>query len=119
MGHIDDVLVGPDPVEARYFIIGQIISGHLQTPAGMRKTDNGALRLRPLEDRKITRRPVLELLRAWIVLLFQVQQNDVPRVAGWKAGNFEIVMHQAIGLRKRVVRAGEELLLTVVARPTG
>ena len=58
-------------------------------------------------------------LGAGIVLLLQTQQHDVAGVAGGEAGDLEVVVHQPVGLRERVVLAGEELLLVVVIGTPG
>src|SRR5215831_1892906 len=83
----------------------------------MRETDDRALRLGPAEDRQVPRGPVLDLLCPRIILLFEVQQHDMAGVAGGETGDFEIVMHQLVGLRERMILPGEELLLIVVIRP--
>ena len=52
-----------------------------------------------------------------IVLLGQAEQHEVSRVARRKARHLDVVVQQAIGCGERMVRAAEELLLMVVARP--
>src|SRR5436305_11593447 len=43
----------------------------------------------------------------------------MPRMARWKAGNLQVVMHQLVRLGLRIVLPGEKFLLVVVARSPG
>ena len=54
------------------------VSVDLEAPAGVGEADDAALRLGPLQDRQVPGRPVLERLRAGIVLLLQAQQQRCP-----------------------------------------
>ena len=82
----------------------------------MREADTAPCDLRPPEDRKVPARPVLDALRAGIVLLLQPQQHEVAGVAGREAGDLDVVAHQVLGGGEAVVLALEELLLEIPAR---
>ena len=58
--------------------------------------------------------PVFDALRAGIILVLQIQQHDVTRMAGGEAGNFQVVVHDPVGRGELVVGGGEVLLLMVV-----
>src|SRR2546430_9045490 len=85
----------------------------------MREAGDRTLRLRPLQNRQIPRRPVLDAMRARVILVLEPEKNEVPRVARGKARHFEVVVHQAARLREPMILAGEELLLVVVAGTPG
>ena len=54
-------------------------------------------------------------MRLRVVLILEPEQHEMAGVAGGESRHFEIVVHHAIRLGQRVVLAGEELLLIVVA----
>src|SRR5262245_22319842 len=82
----------------------------------MSKADNRSLRFRPLENGKIPSRPVLDHLRARILLVFEPHQYQVAAMTRGEARNLNVIAHQVIGGRKLVDFALEELLLIVIAR---
>ena len=75
--------------------------------------------LAPLQDRQVPGRPVLEPLRAGIVLILQAEQHEMAGVARREAGDLQVVVHQPRRRRQRMIDAAEELLLEVVRRPPG
>ena len=85
----------------------------------MREADHGPLAFPPLQDGKIPGGPVLDPLRVRIVLILQPQQHEMAGMAGGKSRHLEVVVHQAVRSRQRIVLAGEELLLVVVAGTPG
>src|SRR5207249_10863113 len=107
MRDVHDELVRADAVEPRHFVRWKFLAGYLQAPAGMREADDGPLRFGPAEDRQVPGGPVLDAFGSGVILLFQIQQDDVTRVAGGEAGDLEIVMHQLARFGKRVVLSRE------------
>src|SRR5437870_12771453 len=89
MRDIHDELVRADAVKSRHFVRWQFLARYLQAPAGMREADDGPLRFGPAEDRQVPGGPVLDAFGSGVVLLLQVQQDDVTRVAGREAGRSE------------------------------
>ena len=119
MRDVDDVFVGADAVVLRHFLVGEIVEAvgrQLQSPAGVRVADDRALRLRPLQNRQIPRRPIFEHLRVGIILILQPQQHEMTRMARREAGHLDVVVHQVIAIRQLVIFSLEELLLIVVRR---
>ena len=117
MSDVDNVFVGADAVEGRHVEARNRTVPDLESPAGVCKPDDGSLRPRPFQDRQIPRGPVPDAMGLRVVLIFQSEQHQVPRVAGRKPRYLEVVVHPAIGLRERVVLAGEKLLLVVITGP--
>ena len=79
--HIDDVLIGANAVEAGHFERRKLSAGDMETPTRMREPNHFALGFGPAQNGQIQRGPVLDALGPWIILLLQIQQNDVARVA--------------------------------------
>ena len=119
VSHVHDVFIGADAVEPGHLIVRQVARFHRQSPARVGEAYNCALRLAPAQNRQVPGGPVLDAFRAGIVLLGQPQQHQVAGVAGRESRNLEVVVHEFIALRERMVLAAEELLLVVVARTPG
>ena len=103
MGYVDDVFIGPDPVERRHYIAWKRVARDLKAPAGMGESGHGSLRFGPLQKRQIPGRPVLNPLGTRIVLFFQTNEYQVPRMARGKARDLEIVVENLIRFGKRVI----------------
>ena len=88
----------------------------LQPQAGVGEAGDRPLRFRPPEDRKVPRRPVLDLPDVGIVLVTHAQQHEVPAVARGKSGDLDVVTQQRRRGGDLVVLALEELALVIVAR---
>src|SRR5207248_10297349 len=81
----------------------------------MRKSRQCALRFGPAQDGQIPRGPLFDARTVRIILVGQADQNEIAGVAGGKAGNFQVVLHQTVWFRERMILAAEKLFLIVVA----
>jgi len=59
----------------------QILVLDLQTPAGMCESNDRALLFPPLQNGQIPGGPIFDALGAWVILIFESQQNQVTGVA--------------------------------------
>src|SRR5262249_26251667 len=63
---------------------------------------------------------IFDARRTGIVLLLQIEEYQVPAMAGGKTRDLEVIVEQLSGLRERVILpASEELFLVVVAWAPG
>ncbi len=97
--HIHHILVRPDAVKPRHLIARHLRIHHLQSPSRMRIPGHRPLLLRPLEHGHIPGRPILQLLRARIILLLQPQQRQMPAITRRKPRDLQVIMHHLVVLR--------------------
>src|SRR5207248_6019585 len=88
---------------------------NVQTTAAVRKSDDAALGLGPFEDRQVPARPILDLLRARVILLVQPEKTDVSAMARREAGYLNVIAKQMLGRGKWMDLPLKEGLLMIPA----
>ena len=117
--NVDHVFISTDPVKGRHFVIGQLIRLPIQPPAGMGEANDRPLSFAPLKNWQVPAWPILNLLGARVVLVFEAEQNQVSCMAGRETGDLQVVAHQVVRRRELVNLGLKKLLLEIVARTPG